>query len=78
MTKPTKRSQTMLPTHHVHPYVRWEGTPLWNAIEKSVADLVENQDLIEKTNREYIVGYVCKLVERRKTRILAQLTADNR
>ena len=77
MTKPTKRSQTTLPEGHIHPYVRWEGTPLWNAIEKGVADLVKNHDLIEKEHREYIVGYICKLVERRRTGIVEQLAAKN-
>jgi hypothetical protein len=62
-----------LPKGHVHPYSRWEGTPLWKAIEKSIADLVVNQDLIEKEHREYIVGYICKIVDRRRTTIVAQL-----
>ena len=64
---------TSLPKGHVHPYVRWQGTPLWRAIETGIADLVGNQDLIEKTHREYIVGYICKIVDRRKTSISAQL-----
>ena len=73
-----KRKNTTLPYGHVHPYFRWEGTPLWAAIEKGVADLVENQDLIENEHREYIVGYICKLVDRRKSRIAAQLTGEKR
>jgi hypothetical protein len=58
---------------HVYPYARWEGTPLWSAIEKGIVDLVGNQDLIEKERREYIIGYICKIVGRRKTTIVAQL-----
>jgi hypothetical protein len=58
-----------LPKGHVHPYIRWEGTPLWRAIEKGITDLVGNQDLIEQAPREYIVGYICKIVDRRKTAI---------
>jgi hypothetical protein len=61
-----------LPKGHVHPYVMWEGTPLWKAIKKGIADLVVNQDLIENEHREYIVGYICKMVDRRKTTIVAQ------
>jgi len=57
-----------------HPYVRWEGTPLWKAIERAVADLGKNQDLIEKAPREYIVGYMCSIVNRRKKTILTQLS----
>ena len=62
-----------LPKGHVHPYVAWQGTPLWRAIEKAVADLVENQDLVETEHREYIVGYICKIVGRRKQAIKDQL-----
>jgi hypothetical protein len=63
-----------LPKGHVHPYVAWQGTPLWRAVEKGVADLVENQDLIEKEYREYIVGYICKIIGRREKTIIDQLT----
>jgi hypothetical protein len=74
MTKAGQRTTRTLPEGHVHPYVRWEGTPLWKAIEKGVADLVENQDLIEQEHREYIVGYLCKIIERRKVKVTEQLS----
>ena len=61
-----------LPKGHVHPYVVWQGTPLWKAVEKAVADLVENQDLVEKEYREYIVGYICKIIGRREKAIMEQ------
>jgi hypothetical protein len=64
---------TTLPKGRVHPYTRWEGTPLWRAIETGIANLVGNQDSIEKEHREYIVGYIRKIVDRRKTSICAQL-----
>jgi len=64
-----------LPKGRVHPYLGWQGTPLWRAVEKAVADLAQNQDLVEKTNREYIVGYVCKTISRRKKAIIDQLTS---
>lgn len=38
------------------------GTPLWNVINKGINDLIENKDIEETTNREYIVGYLCKLI----------------
>jgi hypothetical protein len=44
----------------------WEGTPLWRAVEKAVADLVQNRDLVEDEYREYVVGYICKIIERRR------------
>ena len=45
-----------------HPYKQFENTPLWGVINKGVDDLVENEDIEEMTKREYIVGYLCKLV----------------
>ena len=53
-----------------HPYVSWEGTPLWEAIENAVADLSKNRDIIEETERKYIVGYLCKAVGRRRKRVV--------
>jgi len=59
-----------------HPYSRWEGTPLWKTIEKGIADLVENNDITEKTDRKYVVGYLCKSVDRRRQGVLHQLTSE--
>jgi hypothetical protein len=73
-----KQRKSASPEGYVHPYVRWENTPLWKAIEKGVADLVENQDLVETEAREYIVGYLCKIVERRKAGIVSQLGKEFR
>ena len=42
------------------PYRKFENTKLWNVVEKAVADLVENQDIVETTHRYYIVGYILK------------------
>jgi hypothetical protein len=46
-----------------HPYEQFENTPLWKVINKGIDDLVENNDLEETTRREYIVGYLCKLID---------------
>ena len=56
-----------------HPYTRWKGRALWKAVEKGIADLVENHDIVEKPRRAYIVGYICKAVSRGKDRIAANL-----
>jgi hypothetical protein len=32
--------------------------------ETAVADLVQDQDLFEDEYREYIVGYICKIIDR--------------
>jgi hypothetical protein len=41
-------------------YAEFEGSPAWAVIEKVIADLVENQDLVELTHRGYIIGYTVK------------------
>lgn len=45
-----------------HPYAEYEADPLWPLIQKGIDDLVKNQDLIERTERSYIVGYLCKVI----------------
>lgn len=45
-----------------HPYKQFENTRLWNVINKAIEELVENDDIEEKTQREYIVGYISKLI----------------
>ncbi|WP_078410753.1 hypothetical protein [Priestia abyssalis] len=51
-----------------HPYEQFEGTPLWETINKGIDDLVENNDIEETTRREYIVGYLCKLINESVTK----------
>lgn len=43
-----------------HPYVEYENTPLWRAIEKALAEMEENHDLSLSTWHQYVVGFVCK------------------
>jgi len=47
-------------------FERWEGTPLWKAVESAVADLVQNGALVEDTFRETVVDNICRAVGRRK------------
>jgi len=44
----------------VTPYEKHRGTPLWGVVAKTVADLIENGDIVETTQRDYIVGYICE------------------
>jgi hypothetical protein len=39
-----------------HPYKKYESHPFWKRIDKGISDLVENQDLVEREARPYIVG----------------------
>ena len=43
-----------------HPYSDYEGTKNWKLLDQAIDELVTNSDLIEQTNRAYIVGYLCK------------------
>lgn len=49
-----------------HPYKAFEGKSLWKQLDRGISELVQNGDLIEKTPREYIIGYLCKLVTDQK------------
>jgi hypothetical protein len=42
------------------PYEKSENTALWSVVNHAIEDLVKNTDIIETTNRRYIVGYLCK------------------
>ena len=46
----------------------YEADPLWPLINKGIADLVKNQDLIELEDRNYIVGYLCKTISKGRAR----------
>ncbi|WP_276612769.1 hypothetical protein [Psychrobacillus vulpis] len=39
-----------------YPYIQFGNTPLWSVIKKGMKDFVENKDIQESTQREYIVG----------------------
>ncbi len=46
-----------------NPYKEFEKTETWKILENAIGDLVGNGDLIEKTDRKYLVGYICKLLD---------------
>lgn len=51
------------PSNHEHPYLLYENTQTWKLLSGAIEDLVKNSDLIERTNRAYIVGYLCKILD---------------
>jgi hypothetical protein len=55
-----------------HPYIEFEGTPLWAAVESAINDLARNGDLVETTARSYIVGHLCQEILREREKVLAQ------
>lgn len=52
------------PSNHEHPYVLYENTQNWKLLSGAIEDLVKNSDLIERTNRAHIVGYLCKILDK--------------
>ena len=54
-----------------HSYVDYEMTALWRALQPGINDLVKNQDLKELAHRDYIVGYLCKVLTTRKKKFFA-------
>lgn len=66
-----------VPKGQRHPYMDFENTPLWRAVDRAVTDLIGNQDMAEDEYHEYIVGYICKVIRRRRNAIIAQLSANS-
>lgn len=46
-----------------HPYTLFEGSPQWTALDRALRSLAENKDLVETTQHEYIVGYLCQALD---------------
>lgn len=69
LNRPVRR----FPHGKTHPFVRWEGTPLWRAIDNAVANLVQDGAIVEDTFREIVVGSICGAIIRRKKAVANQL-----
>lgn len=41
-------------------YKKFEQLIAWSVIDQAISDLAENTDIIEQTDRRYIVGYLLK------------------
>jgi hypothetical protein len=41
-------------------------------LRRECLDLSKNHDVIDETERKYIVGYICEAVGRRKQRVVGQ------
>jgi hypothetical protein len=65
-TKRAKAKPIVYENAPEHPYKKYESHPYWKRIDRGIADLVENQDVVERAARPYIVGYLCKMILQRK------------
>lgn len=50
----------------LHPYEENKGTQIWKVISEGIENFVETNELEEVTQREGIVGYLCKLINESK------------
>ena len=41
------------------PFDEYRDTPLWTAIENTIADLVASGEIRVDTAPEYVIGYLC-------------------
>ena len=57
-----KTSSYLRKTSKKHPYEEYETHPLWNVVAQRIEELAENNDIVERTPREYIVGSICKAI----------------
>lgn len=54
------------PSVRDHPYKEYEGSKVWKAVAKAIRDLEGNDDLVLKELRPYVVGYICKVLVKRR------------
>jgi hypothetical protein len=53
--------------------MKLEGTPIWIAVASAIDDLVQNDDLVERTARNYIVGYLSQRIVNERQDVIDQL-----
>jgi hypothetical protein len=41
-------------------YQEFEEMPVWPVVDQAIESLVQNKDLIEQTDRRYVVGFLIK------------------
>jgi hypothetical protein len=46
-----------------HPYIEYEGSALWQAIDSALSALEDNQDLALATARPHAVGFICRRLD---------------
>lgn len=64
MNKISKENVFENPTNST--YKELEQTELWKIVSKSIVDLEANKDIIVTTNKDYVIGYICKMITKTK------------
>lgn len=48
------------------PYKKFQTTKAWNVVESAIKELAANNDIVETTDRSYIVGFILKQLDGKK------------
>lgn len=48
------------------PFDEYRDTPLWKAIENTIAELIATRELRVDTAQEYVIGYLCRELEAKR------------
>jgi hypothetical protein len=48
-----------------NPYEQYENTELWKIVENAINQLIKNQDVVLTTQKEYVIGFLCKQISER-------------
>jgi hypothetical protein len=41
-------------------YVRLRETETWSVLERAISDLMDNDDILLRTDKDLVIGYLCK------------------
>jgi hypothetical protein len=55
------------------PYDEYRDTPLWAAVEATIAELVATRELTVNTAPEYVIGFLCRELATKNVILLARL-----
>lgn len=61
-----------------HPYEQYEQEAVWRVLERGIKAMVKNGDIGENTAREYVVGYLAKLLTDAGFRQVSELRSGDR
>jgi hypothetical protein len=48
------------------PFDEYRDTPLWNAVESTLNELVASREIAVNTAPEYVIGYLCRQLQAKK------------
>jgi hypothetical protein len=56
------------------PFPEYRDTPLWAAVEQTLAELGATQELVVNTAPDYVIGYLCRELVAKK--LIASTAAE--